>query len=389
MILNLQDNNDKLQILLRMLQAAKPFYAEQRSNRVQDIFGVRDQVRRMYRVLSQHSNCSHPAHQAKLSLRRGYCERKRLDDACFETILYQTPSVPRQSTVRIASISAQAAPQITSITIGKNDDHDAWYTQERRALADICHAMSTVEAESLRLELVIDEDSKLWQILVPANTRSGASTCHYTLKDLLDAASLHRKEPKWLAREKKILTVILCHSLLQLDGTQWLDRGWHADTITCAQDEELSLAKAPRFRLTRPYVSANIMTTDMSLVIKTRGLATDEPHCHPIPSLLNLGVLLLELYLNGPLESAADVERLANIQLWAMSVLGSCREDKDMEPSYYNAIQFCLWPPWPPAGNCSFENAKFRDEYYQKVVVPLEEALTEGFDFTKEELAAL
>ena len=205
----------------------------------------------------------------------------------------------------------------------------------------------------------------------------------YTLEALLDAASLHRKEPKLLVREKGILLVILCHSLVHLEGTRWLKRGWRAATLTFVQDQELSLAKAPRFRLNRPYTSTNITTTEGSLVTDTQGLVIDKPHGHPIPSPLNLGIILLSLYLSDPLESVTDVEPAANIELWAMSVLGSCREDKDMEPSYYNAIQFCLWPPWPPAGECSSENTRFRDDYYQKAVVPLEDALMEGFDFTK------
>ena len=388
-ILDLQDNNDKLQILLRMLQAAKPFYTEQRSSRVKDIFGVREQVRRMHQVLSQHCHCSHPAHEAKLSLRRSYYQRKLLDDACFDTILYQTPSTPRQITVHITPTSVKTGARQVRINIGDDDDHYTRYSRQRHALADICHAMSTSEAEALRFDLVIDEESRIWQIKLPPNTPPAVPARFYTLKALLDAASLHRKEPRWLAIEKRILSVILCHSLLHLEGTEWLNREWRAETITFVQDQELSLIKASRFRLNQPYVSGDIVATEVSLVTNTQDLVIGELHGHPIPSLLNLGIIFLELYLNGSLESAADVERAANIQLWAISILGSCREDKDMEPAYYNAIQFCLWPPSPPAGVCSFENAKFRDDYYQKVVVPLEDALTEGFDFTKEEMAAL
>ena len=372
-----------------MLQAAKPFYTEQRSSRVKDIFGVREQVRRMHQVLSQHCRCSHPAHEAKLSLKRSYCQQKLLDDARFDTILYQTPSTPRQTTVHITPISAKTGVRKVRINIGDDEDHDTGYTRQRQALADICHAMSTTETEALRFDLVIDEESRLWQITLPPNTPPTVPARFYTLKALLDAASLHRKEPKWLAREKRILSVILCHSLLHLEGTEWLNREWCVETVTFAQDQELSLTKAPRFRLNQPYVSGDIIATEVSLIINTQSLVIGEPHGHPIPSLLSLGVILLELYLNGPLESVADVERAANMQLWAISILGSCREDKDMEPPYYNAIQFCLWPPSPPAGICSFENAKFRDDYYQKVVVPLEGALTEGFDFTDEEMAAL
>ena len=389
MILDLQDNNDKLQILLRMLQAAKPFYAEQRSSRVKDIFGVREQVRRMHQVLSQHCHCSHPTHEAKLSLKRSHCQGTLFDDACFDTILYQTPSMPRHTKVYVTPVPAQSSARKVRINVEDDDDYGDRCTQSRQVLADICHAMSTTETEALRLDLVIDEESRLWQAKLPPDTPPAGPARFYTLKALLDAASLHRKEPKWLAREKRILSVILCHSLLHLEGTHWLHREWCADSITLCQDQELSLVKAPRFRLNQPYVSGEIIAAEVSLSTNARDLALSEPHGHPIPSLLNLGIILLELYLNGPLESVTDVERSANIQLWAISILGSCREDKDMESSYYNAIQFCLWPPSPPAGTCSFENAKFRDDYYQKVVVPLEDALTEGFDFTKEEMAAL
>ena len=389
MILDLQANNDKLQILLRMLQAAKPFHAERRSNRAKDVFGIRQQVRRMHGVLSQHYHCSHPTHEAKLSLKRGYCKRERPDDLSFETILYHSPSSPRQTTIHINPLSPQSGTRKVRIDIENPDDEYAKHLQQRQMLADICLVLSTLKGETPRFDLVIDEEGRLWKMDTPQSTPFAVPGRFYTLDALLNAASLHRKEPKWLAREKRVLSVILCHSLSHLEGSEWLKRGWRAQTITFVQDQTLSLTQAPRFRLTQPFVSAEIANGETSLITNTQDLAISERSGHPIPSLLNFGIILLELYLNGPLESAVDVEPVANIQLWAMSVLGSCREDKDMEPAYYNAIQFCLWPPWPPAGDCSFENSIFRDDYFQKVVVPLEDALTEGFDFSKEDLATL
>ena len=389
MIINLQDNNDKLQTLLRMLQAVKPFYAEQRSSRAQNNLDLRQQVRHMHQVLSQHCRCSHLTHEARLGLKRSQYMQKCLDDACFETILYRDLSTPWHITVHITPAPIDVTARSVKINIGNNEDCWAKRVEKRQAMADICLALSASETQASRFDLIIDEQCRLWQVSLPQGAPMPVRDCFYTLEALLNAASLHRKEPKWLAREKRILCVILCHSLLHLEGSEWLRRGWRAQAITLLQDQEISLSRAPRFRLNEPYISAVIATAEVSLMTKAQDLTINEGHGHPIPSLLNLGIILLELYLNGPLESAEDVEPMANTQMWAMSVLGSCREDKDMEPSYYNAIHFCLWPPWPPAGVCSFENTSFRDDYHQKVVAPLEDALTEGFDFSKEELAAL
>lgn len=387
MILDLRGNNDKLHILLRMLQAAQPFYTEQRSRRAKDVFGVREEIRRVHQVLSQYCHCTcTPAHEAKLSLRRGYCERKLLDQACFDTILYQTPLIPHHTTIRFAHSASSASGRKVRISIQKDDGDHSGHDGQREALADLCRAMSTCQANLARLNLIIDDESKLWAVQVPQTSPPAESAHFYTLETLLGASSRYKKEPKWLAKEKCIFAVILCHSLLHLDGTQWLKDGWHAENIKCVQDEQLCLAKATRFQLNHPYISADIMAADASLTTAAQSLTVDKSHGHPIPGLLTLGIILLELYLNGPLESAEDVERLANVHLWAISVLESCREDKDMDASYYNAIQFCLWPP---AGRCTFENTKFRDDYYQKVVVPLEEALTEGFDFSENEMAGL
>ena len=390
MILELQDNNDKLQILLRMLQVAKPFHAEQRSSYARDMDGVRKQVRRMHQVLSQHCQCSHPAHEAKLGLRRGYHERKFLDDLYFETILYRTPSTPRLIKVHVTA--SHFSNRKVQIQIEDDDDSDINTIQQRQLIADVCLILSVSEHKVLRFDL--DDTGKLWQTNMPQSSSMVIPDKFYTLDSLLEAASLHRKEPKWLAKEKKVLSVILSHSLLHLEGSEWLRGGWRAQMITFGHEQELVLSKAPRFSLNRPYMYTSIPSKDAFLTTGLHGsgisdLTISERCGHPIPTLLHLGILLLELYLNGPLSSAVDVDPVDNVQLWAMSVLGSCREDKDMEPSYYNAIQFCLWPPWPSAGECSFENATFRDDYYQKVVMPLEDALTEGFDFTKEDLATL
>ncbi|KAL6721811.1 hypothetical protein ACLMJK_000916 [Lecanora helva] len=390
MIIDLQDNYNKLQTLLRMLQAVKPFHAEQRSSHLIDMFSVRQrEVCRMHRVLSQYCRCSHPGHEAKLSLRRSHYEQKLLDDLCFETILYRTPSTPRPVRIHITPLTTQKETRRVKVNVAGSDDHHALNRKQRQTLSDICFALSTPEAAGLCFDLSIDEKGILWQYAIPQSRPTEAPGQFYTLDTLLGAASHYRKEPKWLAKEKGILAVILCHSLMHLEGSQWLQKGWCAQTISLVQGQELALARNPRFSLNQPYISSDIVNNEASLITNAQDLALSEPSGHPIPSLMNLGVILLELYLNGPLESAVEVEPVANLQLWAMSVLGSCRDDKDMEPSYYNAIQFCIWPPLPRTGICSFENATFCADYHRKVVVPLEDALTEGFDFSKEDLALL
>ena len=255
---------------------------------------------------------------------------------------------------------------------------------QRKALDNICLRIGRVQKTCNHLELVIDEQGKLWETDTCNEELTEEPRKTYTLDSLLLAFSEYprNRRARWLDKEKAMLTVILSHSLLQLDGSQWLKRDWRTEQISFFQDEEISIAKNTRFKLDHPYVSAEIMAPRGPP--KKRGGPFPKSRGHPIPSLLALGVILIELHLNGPIETAGVPNPMDDLQFWAMAILRDCRDE--MEPFYHDVITFCLWPP---GGECAFENSSFRDDYYQKVVVPLEDELTGRFEFSKKDLAKL
>ena len=101
-LLDIRRYNDELFKLFYRIQSVKPFNKEQRSQRASSVFHVRDQAQRVHQVLSHYCGCRCiPYHQAKLCLRRLYCQNDPSKDNCFQTMLYQSSMCPCPATIRV------------------------------------------------------------------------------------------------------------------------------------------------------------------------------------------------------------------------------------------------------------------------------------------------
>ena len=254
------------------------------------------------------------------------------------------------------------------------------------ALDNICTAIQHARTKDVHMELVIDSESKLWEATISKSTTLGRAPMVITLESLLAAFSEYSRK-RWLAKEKAILAVILSHSLLQLQGSEWLSKDWRSEHISFLRDRDVSPATARSFGLEKPYLSADINHFgDPRAIIRDEN-APSRSHGHPIPSLLALGVILLELHQDASIETN-NTASAEDLQTKSLKVLMSCSDE--MEKAYYDVISFCLFlSPAPPTSERTFEDAKFRDHYYQQVIVPLEDILTENFEFSKKDLEKL
>ena len=114
---------------------------------------------------------------------------------------------------------------------------------QRAALDDICIAMQDAHSKNLQMELMIDKESRLWGATTPKNTALVGAPMTVTLDSLLLIFSQYSRK-RWLAKEKAIFAVILSYSLLQLEGSQWLDKDWRAEHISFLRDHNVSPANA-------------------------------------------------------------------------------------------------------------------------------------------------
>lgn len=257
---------------------------------------------------------------------------------------------------------------------------DAANTRERKALQEICAASHAARERNLRLELLIDPQTNLWEDTTEENPTRLMTSEFVTLEKLLLQFPQYYNK-RWLAKEKAILAVILAHSLLQLHESEWLHRSWNKKHISFLRDRGFNFTKPARFNLERPYVSTQISKLEVPVEF---GPANDSISLanHPVPSLLALGVLLLELHLNR----AIDAEP-TDLRSHLLELLHECGDDMTMEASYHQVMCFCIYlSPLPPSrASRSFDDAGFRDWYYHQVIEPLEDILRENFEVGQED----
>ncbi|PVH91949.1 hypothetical protein DM02DRAFT_620215 [Periconia macrospinosa] len=183
-------------------------------------------------------------------------------------------------------------------------------------------------------------------------------------------------------KEKLILSVVLAHNVLYFCDTPWL-REWDKEQVLF--DQPLSA--------TAPYVDA-YFPAGFNLAA-TAQTDANRP-VHPCPSILALGILLLEIAVNSTIESKRtrkDLDSNGNVtantdQFTAQRLLPSIRNDLNhIDDIHIEVIEACL--------NCNFydrnirpnlDNPDFRQKVYENIIRPLELLLFFGFKITPTQL---
>lgn len=104
------------------------------------------------------------------------------------------------------------------------------------------------------------------------------------------------------SKAKAKLAVVLAHSLLQLHESEWLCRNWGKEHILFLRNGGVTFVPSAGFGLDRPYVSTGLFPSKAPY----QGPPDNETFkntSHPIPSLMALGIVVLELHLNASIES--------------------------------------------------------------------------------------
>jgi hypothetical protein len=241
-------------------------------------------------------------------------------------------------------------------------------------IGDICKSIDHAHQGKQSLALCLDGQGALhgtYGVDPPAPPNSSDSI---TLQELLHRTQGKRNSQKLLTgRDRRQLAVNLTSSLLQLHATPWLDTFWSKKDISFV----LSDASTLSVNSAQPYVSQTFLTST-STNSQVCCSKTKVPHGNP--SILALGILLLELYFGETLENACDVEDdvfdfekngtalLCAALGWVDSVTD------DISFKYLQAAQHCI--------KCFFEtrsrslmDEEFRQAVCEKVLVPLQEEL--------------
>jgi len=245
---------------------------------------------------------------------------------------------------------------------------------DRVKVSNMCQILrSARQFGNIRLRLLLEgsdgDDLELWQ------QRSRPRELYFldsfpavSLENLLSGGA---KLPL-VARRR--LAVIFANSLLQLSERPWLnERYWNKAHISFFYES----ADIPN--LTRPYLFAQLDGQDPK---EGNGGWPDINQFHLCPSVLSLGILLIEIHLGKTIESfrtsrdlTNGVEANANTDWTTADRVAKSLDD--CSAGYKAAIQACLGTPWVPAGQrVSLEDSETRRGFIRDVLQPLQQELT-------------
>ncbi|KAF2872788.1 hypothetical protein BDV95DRAFT_606360 [Massariosphaeria phaeospora] len=250
----------------------------------------------------------------------------------------------------------QKAPRQSKVHFGDDSSSkvvNKMSTKDFVAVKTLCKQIQEPASRLRRLEWHV-KGHDIWQ-----KKRRCPNT--YSAEDLDDVVPLTNLLSRYLTvnhRIKTILAVILGHSLLQLYNTPWLQY-WSREHIVFIRKGN-TLPMKP-FLLTGPL----------------RGAPADETDsCHPYPSILALGTILLELELHQPLDGYTNTHGRDPMTV-AYEVFQ--KERRNMLKDYSKAIEACLDANFGYDEDYEEGSEDFRRLIYERIVRPLEDQLEIAF----------
>lgn len=165
--------------------------------------------------------------------------------------------------------------------------------------------------------------------------------------------------------------------MLQLHSTPWLDN-WTKQDILYLPDPQGEKVPPP----VQPYISRRFSTSksaDMATVTSPTS-ATPQSFA-PNKTLFTLGVVLIEIAFNKPIEElAAEIGEAGRLKADLASFVTAIRLHEQVEglmgPRYQHAVKGCLSCDFGlNAPEADLNSVAFRQKFLENVIVPLEESM--------------
>ncbi|KAL1638135.1 hypothetical protein SLS58_008972 [Diplodia intermedia] len=318
------------------------------------------------KVWTLHCTCPSP-HEAMLSLSGCFAwfegaSENRLDlfistgDDTYrkwqESRMRVEPSQRRDSLVKFEDSTAPPSPSRISTPAVKDRFH----------VESICAVVTDARRSNVALEVVYESDA-LWH-------KAQKQTMTRVMEPCMTLDHLLRHQSQKKLKERRVLAVILAHSLLHLSDSNWLRDEWDKTHISffSSQPDQINL---------KPYLATNFQAL-------TERNDQSRMQIHPSPTILALGILLLELQIWATIESRRIPEDLAedgsvniNTNLsTAVRVLDDAADE--IFENYRRAVHACLECDFLNANEVDFNDEGFRSLVYENIVAPLEKELYQG-----------
>ena len=235
-------------------------------------------------------------------------------------------------------------------------------------------------------QLYFDDDACVLYQMKPTrqSTYIEASQPSQSLANLLGG------KRELILRERRILAVILAHSMLHFCESPWMSKEWNKEHITFFRKVRDRREGADVFDLSRPWLSPSFE----EIVSAEEPDLSPRYRIHPNPSVLALGILLLEIELNESIEEYRDAEGTeklpqsyltqSNADLFiAQQLIDPNSQNHVLDrivDRYQAAISACLYCNFVEEGSpTSLEDEDFRQAVYANIVRPLEDELWHSF----------
>ncbi|CZT10391.1 uncharacterized protein RAG0_14883 [Rhynchosporium agropyri] len=242
----------------------------------------------------------------------------------------------------------------------------------------VCTLIKEAHKKGSGLELVFDGEN-LW--------RARSTGKHVMLRPEigipLNTLLLGNSQARLRLKDSRVLAVVLAHAVLHYCESPWVSNSWNKQHVSF-------YTTVDGINLRKPYLATQFDEDTVQLEV-----TEDDLYSHPSPTLLALGILLLELYLKKPIESFWDPDDtedgLEGVNTnWVTAEKQLEKQEDDVYEGYRNAIKACLQVEYVNRGGpLSLDDEDFRNFVYEQVVVPLENELKNGFNLTPEELGVL
>lgn len=243
---------------------------------------------------------------------------------------------------------------------------------EWSCIEDMCSALCAPTLDRRVIGLLVDDVfDKHQHKLFRANTAVKSQTLSRSLEDLLEASrqpgdgSLSRKERLQIA-------VVLASSVLQLDGTSWLKRGWNSSDIYFHTDDSQPLGAAEPRRF--PYLSWQRCCYDILPPLERLYLNN---HMIRNDTLLALGLVLVELCFGRTLtemRKPEDLDNEATVTKLRTATRLHTRVYTEMGPLYGDVVRRCLFQTFD-VRELSLDIEEVQQKVLDDVVAPLVEDL--------------
>ncbi|KAL8669620.1 MAG: hypothetical protein Q9168_005795 [Polycauliona sp. 1 TL-2023] len=206
----------------------------------------------------------------------------------------------RPTTTNVARSSSRKVPAVTFDLVELD-------IVEKTEVQDLCAVITEASNTKRLLRLFLSEEGKLACCHTPIDTNlhrnsSLRPTSTLTLQSILQTA-YESRSTRWSVNQRMLLAYQLASSLLQFHSTPWLGGTWRKQFICFSQSSTNSVPSSPGlyFDAASPFIIHDFNGSPV---------ASFEGQTNVKASLLDLGILLLEIWHVTPFEVYAAKEGL-------------------------------------------------------------------------------